>query len=470
MTQNSNLPVMRSEAQLFEVIEEKGEMTPSLAAQVYFNSGLFTDIGGASQAMVKISIGQALGISPISSMMQVYLISTSRGIRIQLGADLLGGLIRKHPSYDYKVIDNTAEKATVEIVRLMPDQGESEQRVESLGKVTFTIEQAKKAGLVKERSPWVAYPARMLFTTALAHAQRIYAPDVSLFPVYTEGEAGVFEEIGQVSEVSLIEEKDGSHPISKKKLAKKVKAPEPVVAEAEIIEPVLTDELTTRMQDAVKVATKRLQDKESEWMHPTIRNSAGFAEIIRNEIAFVANKYNLVLSELEKQIMWKMPKPKANPKPKPMTVEEMQDKQREPEQETYGDTEDTSTFEKSATAKGTVWARLFNDFKTRKRITEAFLKKFNAGIIRKWREMGYHAEIKEIENKYLVMFRETAPWIVTNIIPADVIDEAPPVEKLQESKVENFPPQQESKPVPKIEASLFDANDVDLSDWGGDND
>ena len=476
MTQiNNNALELTREQKLLDRIGDNNEMPLPVAAELYVRSGLFTAQSLAA-AIVKMDIGRSLGISAIASLQQIHVIPTKNNTTaVMMGGVLIGGLVKKSPKYDYSILELTDDHCEIQFFGI-----ENGKKIALIPTETYTMQDASNQG-ISGKFNWQIARKNMLFYRCISNGVKKHAPDLTMFPIYTEGEN--VQEFTREAEFSIIEEKDGAHPITKKKLAKKVKPPEPVVAEAEIIEPVLTEELTTRMRDAVKVATKRLQDKESEWMHPNIRNSAGFAEIIRNEIAFVANKYDLSLSKLEKQIMWKMPKPKAEPKPKPMTVEEMQDKQQKSMQEPDEDTEDTNTFEKSETAKMTAWARLFNDFKTRKRITEAFLKKFDAGIIRKWREMGYHAEIETINAKYFEIHNETAPWIITNTAPVDAVEEAPPKasilrpdEKMQaqESKVENFPPQQESqqesKKPPKIKASLFDANDVDLSDWGGDND
>jgi hypothetical protein len=47
-----------------------------------------------------------------------------------------------------------------------------------LGKTTFTIEDAKRAELVKPDSGWVKYPQAMLFARAISTGCRTYTPDV----------------------------------------------------------------------------------------------------------------------------------------------------------------------------------------------------------------------------------------------------------------------------------------------------
>jgi len=49
-----------------------------------------------------------------------------------------------------------------------------------LGRYTFTIEQARRAGLVKDRSAWQTFPERMLFARAAGFLLNTYAPGLML--------------------------------------------------------------------------------------------------------------------------------------------------------------------------------------------------------------------------------------------------------------------------------------------------
>jgi hypothetical protein len=49
---------------------------------------------------------------------------------------------------------------------------------EELGEFTYAIEDAERAGLVKEGSSWVKYPQNMLFARAISSGVRLYCPDV----------------------------------------------------------------------------------------------------------------------------------------------------------------------------------------------------------------------------------------------------------------------------------------------------
>jgi len=60
-----------------------------------------------------------------------------------------------------------------------------------LGKFTYSLEDAKRVGLVKTGSSWEKYPSNMLFARAISSGVRIYCPDVfNGVVVYTPDEFG----------------------------------------------------------------------------------------------------------------------------------------------------------------------------------------------------------------------------------------------------------------------------------------
>ena len=78
----------------------------------------------------------------------------------------------------------------------------------------FTIEEAKRAGLIKADSAWLSYPSDLLFARAITRAQRRFAPDVFGQAVYTEEELRSIPESGpaalpEPAEVSLMPRRIG---------------------------------------------------------------------------------------------------------------------------------------------------------------------------------------------------------------------------------------------------------------------
>ena len=74
----------------------------------------------------------------------------------------------------YRVIpvDRSDTSCTAAIIH----EGSSEE----IGRTTFTIEDAQRAGLIRERSAWKTHPGRMLWARASAFVIYDYAPDVAL--------------------------------------------------------------------------------------------------------------------------------------------------------------------------------------------------------------------------------------------------------------------------------------------------
>jgi hypothetical protein len=77
-------------------------------------------------------------------------------------------------------VDSTDESCTAVLVRASTG--------ETLGASTFTIDDAKRAGLVRSGSAWTTYPARMLWARASSHVLTDYAPEIVL-GMQTEDEA-----------------------------------------------------------------------------------------------------------------------------------------------------------------------------------------------------------------------------------------------------------------------------------------
>ncbi|GAG15845.1 unnamed protein product, partial [marine sediment metagenome] len=80
---------------------------------------------------------------------------------------IISSLVKKSKVYDYKVekLDET------ECVLSFTKEGEE------LGKSTFTIKDAAKAGIVNGVN-WKNYPRNMLFARAMANGARWFTPDV----------------------------------------------------------------------------------------------------------------------------------------------------------------------------------------------------------------------------------------------------------------------------------------------------
>lgn len=153
-------------------------------ARGFVMSGLFKTVGGdrgLAQAFVKIQAGQELGIPPFAAMRGLNVMDG----KVELAAGLMAALV-KRSDRDYVIVESTEETCTLEWMKR--EEGWRSPPMK-LGSSTFTIAEAKRAGLVKAGSAWANYPSDMLFNRALSRGFRRFCPDLSAgAPIYIEGE------------------------------------------------------------------------------------------------------------------------------------------------------------------------------------------------------------------------------------------------------------------------------------------
>ena len=139
-------------------------------AKAFAESGMFTDVKSAAQAIVKIQAGQEIGIPPFAAMTGIHIIQGKPTI----GAGLIASRVKGSGKYDYKVIEASVTKCSIDFY----------QGKEMIGNSTFTIDDAKKA-LTKNIDK---FPKNMLFARAISNGVKWYCPDVFSGSVYTPEE------------------------------------------------------------------------------------------------------------------------------------------------------------------------------------------------------------------------------------------------------------------------------------------
>lgn len=120
------------------------------------------------EASVYLTIlaGRELGIPPMASLRAFHLVE---GVP-RLSADAMRAIVRSSPLCEYlRAVDTTAVSCTWETKR----RGEP-----AAARYTFTIEQAKRARLVKDGSNWDKYPERMLSARAVSFLLRDVYPEL----------------------------------------------------------------------------------------------------------------------------------------------------------------------------------------------------------------------------------------------------------------------------------------------------
>jgi hypothetical protein len=149
-------------------------------ARVFAASGLFGRAGNqetqVAECAIRLMAGMEAGFSPFASATGVHIING----RPAFSANLLAQAVRRHPDYDYRVLEKTAQICRIKFL----------SRGEDLGTETFTIEMAERAGLLKNPT-WRSYPEAMLFSRALTAGMRTHCPDaLGGHPAYTPEELG----------------------------------------------------------------------------------------------------------------------------------------------------------------------------------------------------------------------------------------------------------------------------------------
>lgn len=114
--------------------------------------------------LVAIQWGMELGLQPMQAMQNIAVING----RPALWGDAVIALVRSSPLCEYVYESMDGDTATCRVKR----RGEEEQFR------TFSMADAKAAGLTGKAGPWTQYPKRMLQLRARAFALRDVFPDV----------------------------------------------------------------------------------------------------------------------------------------------------------------------------------------------------------------------------------------------------------------------------------------------------
>jgi hypothetical protein len=150
----------------------------------------FQNIGGVAGAVCIIQYAKGLGINPLHA-----LYGGMRPVmgKIEIAPQQMNAMIRK-AGHRIDIVECNNEKCVLKGTR--KDTGET-------CTLTFSIEDAKRAGIYKENSGWTKYPSDMLFARAISRLCRRLFPDVTGC-TYAHGEISGVED--KLEEVDVIEE------------------------------------------------------------------------------------------------------------------------------------------------------------------------------------------------------------------------------------------------------------------------
>ena len=190
-TPTSAALALPSSTSLFLQVRSVDDLTR--LARVFAASGLFGR-GNPEEQIAKCAVqllaGMEAGMTPFASVTSVYVVNGRPGFSAQSMAQA----IKRHPHYDYRVLEKTAE-----ICRIKFLAGKEE-----LGVEVFSMEMAKRAGLLGKNGPWTQYPEAMLFARCLTAGMRTHCPDaLGGHTPYTPEELGAQGEINEDGMVTV---------------------------------------------------------------------------------------------------------------------------------------------------------------------------------------------------------------------------------------------------------------------------
>lgn len=120
--------------------------------------------GKPSNCLIAMQWGAEIGLKPLQALQNISVING----RPAIWGDAVIAIVRSSPVCEYVQETDNGDTATCKVKR----KGEAEQVR------TFSMEDAKRAGLSGKQGPWTQYPARMRQMRARAFALRDVFPDV----------------------------------------------------------------------------------------------------------------------------------------------------------------------------------------------------------------------------------------------------------------------------------------------------
>lgn len=141
-----------------------------------------------------ISVGETLRLNAATALMNIYNVNGMPTMK----ADLKLALAKRHPEYAGCEIDANTERCIVKMKRR--NKNGTEEAITS----TFTIEDAKRAGLFPKKDNWRMYPQRMLRARAISYAVNDLFPDI-VFGMLSSEEAQDIDQHKTMAEYEIIE-------------------------------------------------------------------------------------------------------------------------------------------------------------------------------------------------------------------------------------------------------------------------
>lgn len=159
-------------------LEPRGLNQVNWYAQKLFNARIFAGYGTYEGVMTTILLGRELGLGMMGSLRGIHLMEVKGRQKHALSADLMAALVLQSPQCKFfEPVELTPTKATYRTHR-----AGSAKPFE----LTFDIDEARAAGLVRPDSNWTKWPIDMCKARCVARLARTIYPDVCFGLYVTE--------------------------------------------------------------------------------------------------------------------------------------------------------------------------------------------------------------------------------------------------------------------------------------------
>ena len=142
-------------------VDDLARLARVLAASGYFGSSGNQDTQIA-QCAVRLMAGMEAGFSAFASATGVHIIEGKPAF----SSNLMAQAVRRHPAYDYQVLESTDKRCRIQFT----------SNGKSLGVSEWNMAMAERAGLAS-KSNWKRFPEAQLFARAMSAGVRTYCPD-----------------------------------------------------------------------------------------------------------------------------------------------------------------------------------------------------------------------------------------------------------------------------------------------------
>lgn len=189
-TRTESMALAVKPAQAFDLSPQTFEQALTFADYLAESDMVPKDFKGKpGNCLIAMQWGNELGMKAIQAIQNIAVING----RPALWGDAVIALVRSSPLCEYVQEEDNGETATCRVKR----RGEPEQVR------TFSMADAKQAGLLGKQGPWTQYPKRMRQMRARAFALRDVFPDVLRGMPVAEEVMDTPRDMGAAEEVSL---------------------------------------------------------------------------------------------------------------------------------------------------------------------------------------------------------------------------------------------------------------------------